>query len=191
MGDKLHSLRHQWYVDRNRAHLLLRKEYNYVKRARGGGEWLGSWLEQQKSPQPTVFSSFINTTRATQLKLDVFLTHVPRIEIFPIRLWQLSLDCLLFCVFFFPQQWNIMTTLLDLKSSVLRQVQRSQSLRSRREPPPPTASSPLTHCPEPLPRRWVRGSLFITGSSSVVTMRSTFDGVQEHNQTPVTGLTVF
>ncbi|XP_073350942.1 BAI1-associated protein 3-like [Pagrus major] len=45
-----------------------------------------------------------------------------------------------------------MTTLLDLKSSVLRQVQRSQSLRSRREPPP-TASSPLTHCPEPLPRR--------------------------------------
>ncbi|XP_047214629.1 BAI1-associated protein 3-like [Girardinichthys multiradiatus] len=46
-----------------------------------------------------------------------------------------------------------MTTLLDLKSSVLRQVQRSQSLRSRREPPP-TASSPLTHCPpEPLPCR--------------------------------------
>ncbi|XP_015227473.1 PREDICTED: BAI1-associated protein 3 [Cyprinodon variegatus] len=46
-----------------------------------------------------------------------------------------------------------MTTLLDLKSSVLRQVQRSQSLRSRREPPP-TASSPLTHCStEPLPRR--------------------------------------
>ncbi|KAM9745899.1 BAI1-associated protein 3 [Menidia menidia] len=45
-----------------------------------------------------------------------------------------------------------MTTLLDLKSSVLRQVQRSQSLRSRREPPP-TASSPLTHSPEPLPRR--------------------------------------
>ncbi|XP_017284782.1 BAI1-associated protein 3 [Kryptolebias marmoratus] len=45
-----------------------------------------------------------------------------------------------------------MTTLLDLKSSVLRQVQRSQSLRSRREPPP-TASSPLTHCPEPLPHR--------------------------------------
>ncbi|XP_023125065.1 BAI1-associated protein 3 isoform X1 [Amphiprion ocellaris] len=45
-----------------------------------------------------------------------------------------------------------MTTLLDLKSSVLRQVQRSQSLRSRREPPP-TASSPLTHCPDPLPRR--------------------------------------
>uniref|UniRef100_A0A147B442 BAI1-associated protein 3 n=1 Tax=Fundulus heteroclitus TaxID=8078 RepID=A0A147B442_FUNHE len=46
-----------------------------------------------------------------------------------------------------------MTTLLDLKSSVLRQVQRSQSLRSRREPPP-TASSPLAHCPpEPLPRR--------------------------------------
>ncbi|XP_029945950.1 BAI1-associated protein 3 [Salarias fasciatus] len=45
-----------------------------------------------------------------------------------------------------------MTTLLDLKSSVLRQVQRSQSLRSRREPPP-TAGSPLTHCPDPLPRR--------------------------------------
>ncbi|XP_071776784.1 BAI1-associated protein 3 [Centroberyx gerrardi] len=45
-----------------------------------------------------------------------------------------------------------MTTLLDLKSSVLRQVQRSQSLRSRREPPP-AASSPLTHCPDPLPHR--------------------------------------
>ncbi|KAF7653222.1 hypothetical protein LDENG_00085940 [Lucifuga dentata] len=45
-----------------------------------------------------------------------------------------------------------MTTLLDLKSSVLRQVQRSQSLRSRREPPP-AASSPLTHYPDPLPRR--------------------------------------
>ncbi|XP_034567461.1 BAI1-associated protein 3 [Notolabrus celidotus] len=45
-----------------------------------------------------------------------------------------------------------MTTLLDLKSSVLRQVQRSQSLRSRREAPP-SAGSPLTHCPEPLPRR--------------------------------------
>ncbi|KAM6904913.1 BAI1-associated protein 3 [Xenentodon cancila] len=45
-----------------------------------------------------------------------------------------------------------MTTLLDLKSSVMRQVQRSQSLRSRREPPP-SASSPLTHCPEVLPRR--------------------------------------
>ncbi|KAK9534729.1 hypothetical protein VZT92_007158 [Zoarces viviparus] len=45
-----------------------------------------------------------------------------------------------------------MTTLLDLKSSVLRQVQRSQSLRSRREPSP-TASSPLAHCPDPLPRR--------------------------------------
>ncbi|KAF3699991.1 BAI1-associated protein 3 [Channa argus] len=45
-----------------------------------------------------------------------------------------------------------MTTLLDLKSSVLRQVQRSQSLRSRREPPP-TASSPLAHSPDPLPRR--------------------------------------
>ncbi|XP_030645671.1 BAI1-associated protein 3 [Chanos chanos] len=37
-----------------------------------------------------------------------------------------------------------MSTLLDLKSSVLRQVQRSQSLRSRREPPTPV-SSPLTH----------------------------------------------
>ncbi|XP_044038149.1 BAI1-associated protein 3 isoform X1 [Siniperca chuatsi] len=46
-----------------------------------------------------------------------------------------------------------MTTLLDLKSSVLRQVQRSQSLRSRREPPTTTASSPLTHCPDPLSRR--------------------------------------
>nr|XP_019949982.1 PREDICTED: BAI1-associated protein 3 [Paralichthys olivaceus] len=46
-----------------------------------------------------------------------------------------------------------MTTLLDLKSSVLRQVQRSQSLRSRREPAPPTAGSPLTHSPDPLPRR--------------------------------------
>ncbi|XP_033827680.1 BAI1-associated protein 3 [Periophthalmus magnuspinnatus] len=46
-----------------------------------------------------------------------------------------------------------MTTLLDLKSSVLRQVQRSQSLRSRRDPPPPTPSSPLTHYPEPLSRR--------------------------------------
>ncbi|XP_061568153.1 BAI1-associated protein 3 [Cololabis saira] len=46
-----------------------------------------------------------------------------------------------------------MTTLLDLKSSVMRQVQRSQSLRSRREPPPSTSSSPLTHCPEVLPRR--------------------------------------
>ncbi|KAM9780190.1 BAI1-associated protein 3 [Neosynchiropus ocellatus] len=45
-----------------------------------------------------------------------------------------------------------MTTLLDLKSSVLRQVQRSQSLRSRREPSP-NPGSPLTHCPEPLPRR--------------------------------------
>ncbi|XP_068435659.1 BAI1-associated protein 3 isoform X2 [Clinocottus analis] len=45
-----------------------------------------------------------------------------------------------------------MTTLLDLKSSVLRQVQRSQSLRSRREPPP-TAGSPLTHGPDTLPRR--------------------------------------
>lgn len=47
-----------------------------------------------------------------------------------------------------------MTTLLDLKSSVLRQVQRSQSLRSRRETAS-TASSPLTQYPEPLPRRWV------------------------------------
>ncbi|XP_032392973.1 BAI1-associated protein 3 [Etheostoma spectabile] len=51
-----------------------------------------------------------------------------------------------------------MTTLLDLKSTMLRQVQRSQSLRSRREPPP-TASSPLTHCPEPLPRRISEESL--------------------------------
>ncbi|XP_061703344.1 BAI1-associated protein 3 isoform X2 [Syngnathoides biaculeatus] len=45
-----------------------------------------------------------------------------------------------------------MTTLLDLKSSVLRQVQRSQSLRTRRESPP-AAGSPLGHCPEPLARR--------------------------------------
>ncbi|XP_054615348.1 BAI1-associated protein 3 isoform X2 [Dunckerocampus dactyliophorus] len=51
-----------------------------------------------------------------------------------------------------------MTTLLDLKSSVLRQVQRSQSLRSRREPPP-TAGSPLTHCPEPLARRFSEESM--------------------------------
>ncbi|XP_059204676.1 BAI1-associated protein 3 [Centropristis striata] len=51
-----------------------------------------------------------------------------------------------------------MTTLLDLKSSVLRQVQRSQSLRSRREQPP-TPSSPLTHCPDPLPRRISEESL--------------------------------
>lgn len=53
-------------------------------------------------------------------------------------------------------QWRTMTTLLDLKSSVLRQVQRSQSLRTRRESPP-TPSSPLAHRPEPLPRRWVAG----------------------------------
>ncbi|KAL6102587.1 baiap3 [Pungitius sinensis] len=45
-----------------------------------------------------------------------------------------------------------MTALLDLKSSVLRQVQRSQSLRSRWEPPP-TPSSPLKHSSDPLPRR--------------------------------------
>ncbi|KAM6957675.1 BAI1-associated protein 3 [Aplochiton taeniatus] len=44
-----------------------------------------------------------------------------------------------------------MSTLLDLKSSVMRQVQRSQSLRGKKEPPP-TASSPLTHCPDLLPR---------------------------------------
>ncbi|XP_060946412.1 BAI1-associated protein 3 [Limanda limanda] len=44
-------------------------------------------------------------------------------------------------------------SLLDLKSSVLRQVQRSQSLRSRREPAPPAPGSPLTHSPDPLPRR--------------------------------------
>ncbi|XP_066530374.1 BAI1-associated protein 3 [Hoplias malabaricus] len=37
-----------------------------------------------------------------------------------------------------------MSTLLELKSSVLRQVQRSQSLRSRREPPPAAAAGPLT-----------------------------------------------
>lgn len=51
-----------------------------------------------------------------------------------------------------------MTTLLDLKSSVLRQVQRSQSLRSRREPPP-TPSSPLRPRPEPLPRRWAHSCI--------------------------------
>ncbi|TNM96892.1 hypothetical protein fugu_015050 [Takifugu bimaculatus] len=45
-----------------------------------------------------------------------------------------------------------MTTLLDLKSSVLRQVQRSQSLRSRRDPPS-TPSSPLRPRPDPLPHR--------------------------------------
>lgn len=54
------------------------------------------------------------------------------------------------------RRWRTMTTLLDLKSSVLRQVQRSQSLRTRRESPP-TPSSPLAHRPEPLPRRWVAG----------------------------------
>ncbi|KAI4903364.1 hypothetical protein NFI96_010770, partial [Prochilodus magdalenae] len=37
-----------------------------------------------------------------------------------------------------------MSTLLELKSSVLRQVQRSQSLRSRREPPPTAAAGPPT-----------------------------------------------
>ncbi|XP_056144131.1 BAI1-associated protein 3 [Lampris incognitus] len=51
-----------------------------------------------------------------------------------------------------------MTTLLDLKSSVLRQVQRSQSLRSRREPPP-SPSSPLTPCPDPLTPRVSQGSV--------------------------------
>ncbi|XP_062846398.1 BAI1-associated protein 3 [Trichomycterus rosablanca] len=35
-----------------------------------------------------------------------------------------------------------MSTLLELKSSVLRQVQRSQSLRSRREPPPAATGPP-------------------------------------------------
>ncbi|TNN79568.1 hypothetical protein EYF80_010150 [Liparis tanakae] len=56
--------------------------------------------------------------------------------------------------FHIEPQGEIMTTLLDLKSSVLRQVQRSQSLRSRREAPP-TPGSPLPHCPDPLPRRYV------------------------------------
>lgn len=51
-----------------------------------------------------------------------------------------------------------MSTLLELKSSVLRQVQRSQSLRSRRDPSPAgagagagtsTSTSPKTlHKPE-------------------------------------------
>ncbi|XP_034046055.1 LOW QUALITY PROTEIN: BAI1-associated protein 3 [Thalassophryne amazonica] len=45
-----------------------------------------------------------------------------------------------------------MTTLLDLKSSVLRQVQRSQSLRGRRESPP-SSSSLHAHCPDLSPRR--------------------------------------
>ncbi|GAA6068488.1 BAI1-associated protein 3, partial [Tachysurus ichikawai] len=40
-----------------------------------------------------------------------------------------------------------MSTLLELKSSVMRQVQRSQSLRSRREPPPASAS------PQTLPHK--------------------------------------
>ncbi|RXN16087.1 BAI1-associated 3 [Labeo rohita] len=43
-----------------------------------------------------------------------------------------------------------MSTLLDLKSSVLRQVQRSQSLRTRREPP---ASTSTGGSPPPLARR--------------------------------------
>ncbi|XP_010873202.2 BAI1-associated protein 3 [Esox lucius] len=52
-----------------------------------------------------------------------------------------------------------MTTLLDLKSSVLRQVQRSQSLRGRREPAASAASrSPLTHCPDPLPHGLSEGN---------------------------------
>ncbi|KAL0992850.1 hypothetical protein UPYG_G00099760 [Umbra pygmaea] len=51
-----------------------------------------------------------------------------------------------------------MTTLLDLKSSVLRQVQRSQSLRGRREPAPSAVSSPLTHCPDPLPHGLSEGN---------------------------------
>ncbi|XP_046893485.1 BAI1-associated protein 3 [Hypomesus transpacificus] len=44
-----------------------------------------------------------------------------------------------------------MTTLLDLKSSVMRQVQRSQSLRGRREPAT-SVSSPPSHRPDPQPR---------------------------------------
>lgn len=43
--------------------------------------------------------------------------------------------CGIFC-----RQWTSMSTLLDLKSSVLRQVQRSQSLRTRREPPASTSA---------------------------------------------------
>ncbi|XP_055749000.1 BAI1-associated protein 3-like [Salvelinus fontinalis] len=52
-----------------------------------------------------------------------------------------------------------MTTLLDLKSSVLRQVQRSQSLRGRREPAASAASSiPVTHCPDQLPHGLSEGN---------------------------------
>ncbi|XP_056434433.1 BAI1-associated protein 3 [Gadus chalcogrammus] len=61
-----------------------------------------------------------------------------------------------------------MTALLDLKSSVLRQVQRSQSLRSRRETPS-TPSSPLTHCPGPLPTRVSEESMeFFERTSSIL-----------------------
>ncbi|XP_028843285.1 BAI1-associated protein 3 isoform X2 [Denticeps clupeoides] len=55
-----------------------------------------------------------------------------------------------------------MSTLLDLKSSVLRQVQRSQSLRGRREPSPapsPTIPSPLaTLCSDTTGHRVAEGS---------------------------------
>ncbi|KAK6311670.1 hypothetical protein J4Q44_G00173340 [Coregonus suidteri] len=52
-----------------------------------------------------------------------------------------------------------MTTLLDLKSSVLRQVQRSQSLRGRREPAASAASCiPVTHCPDQLPHGLSEGN---------------------------------
>uniref|UniRef100_A0A3P9K8U8 BAI1 associated protein 3 n=1 Tax=Oryzias latipes TaxID=8090 RepID=A0A3P9K8U8_ORYLA len=61
-----------------------------------------------------------------------------------------------------------MTTLLDLKSSVMRQVQRSQSLRSRREPPPPTVGSPLTQSPEPSTRRISGESLEFFGRMNAI-----------------------
>lgn len=46
-----------------------------------------------------------------------------------------------------------MSTLLELKSSVLRQVQRSQSLRSRREPPPAAAAAAAAASPLTLPHK--------------------------------------
>ncbi|CAL8303197.1 unnamed protein product [Merluccius merluccius] len=61
-----------------------------------------------------------------------------------------------------------MTALLDLKSSVLRQVQRSQSLRSKRETPS-APGSPLTHCPGPLPHRVSEESMeFFERMSSIL-----------------------
>ncbi|XP_072532527.1 BAI1-associated protein 3 [Salminus brasiliensis] len=50
-----------------------------------------------------------------------------------------------------------MSTLLELKSSVLRQVQRSQSLRSRREPPPAAAATAGPPTPTRAPDRVVLG----------------------------------